>query len=352
MTTDSIQVALVTGKNAVTLEEFPAPQPDKGKAVVDIAYCGICGTDLHAFLSGEPYNPSICGHEWVGSVAAMSSSDNSHNIREGDRVAIGVATACGNCPSCQRGDASHCETVFAGATGMHPNSAPHGGFAPSICFALDRLYTVAPSLSDTQAAILEPVTVAVHAVRRTGIRLGESVVVIGGGPIGLLTLQAAKAAGAGHLTLIEPEPLRRQLGESLGANLLIDPRTENSAEVINAALGQAGADVVFECAGIAATIQTSVDLVRRGGKVSLVGVPNGASEIYGAVWLIKEVNLTSSIAYLNEDFEIAQGLVVDGRIQTETLHTKTVGLRGMQEAFVELANKPAQVKILVDPRID
>tara|TARA_B110000495_G_scaffold127770_1_gene111189 strand:- start:424 stop:1131 length:708 start_codon:yes stop_codon:yes gene_type:complete len=235
---------------------------------------------------------------------------------------------------------------------MHPNSAPHGGFAPSISFALDRLYTVAPSLSDTQAAILEPVTVAVHAVRRTGIRLGESVVVIGGGPIGLLTLQAAKAAGAGHLTLIEPEPLRRQLGESLGANLLIDPRTENSAEVINAALGQAGADVVFECAGIAATIQTSVDLVRRGGKVSLVGVPNGASEIYGAVWLIKEVNLTSSIAYLNEDFEIAQGLVVDGRIQTETLHTKTVGLRGMQEAFVELANKPAQVKILVDPRID
>ena len=85
--------------------------------------------------------------------------------------------------------------------------------------------------------------------------------------------------------------------------------------------------------------------------MSLVGVPNGASEINGAGWLVKEVNLTSSIAYLNEDFEIAQGLVVDGRIQTETLHTKTVGLQGMQEAFVELANKPAQVKILVDPRI-
>ena len=352
MSTAPIQVALVTGKNAVTLEEFPAPQPDEGKAVVDIAYCGICGTDLHAFLSGEPYNPSICGHEWVGSVAAMSSSDNGHSIREGDRVAIGVATACCNCPSCQRGDASHCDTVFAGATGMHPNSAPHGGFAPSISFALDRLYPVATSLSDTQAAILEPVTVAVHAVRRTDIRLGDSVVVIGGGPIGLLTLQAARAAGAGHLTLIEPEPLRRQLGESLGANLLVDPLTENSAEVINGALGQVGADVVFECAGIAATIQTSVDLVRRGGKVSLVGVPNGSSEIHGALWLIKEVNLTSSIAYLNEDFEIAQGLVVDGRIQTETLHTKTVGLGGMQDAFVELANKPAQVKILVDPRID
>ena len=323
MTTNSIQVALVTGKDSITIEEFPAPQPSQGKAVVDISYCGICGTDLHAFLSGEPYNPSICGHEWVGSVAAMSSS----------------------------GDASHCETVFAGATGMHPNSAPHGGFAPSISFALDRLYNVAPSLSDTQAAILEPVTVAVHAVRRTGICLGDSVVVIGGGPIGLLTLQTAKAAGAGHLTLIEPEPLRRQLGESLGANLLIDPRSENSAEVINAALGQTGADVVFECAGIAATIQTSVDLVRRGGKVSLVGVPNGASQINGAGWLVKEVNLTSSIAYLNEDFKIAQDLVVDGRIQTETLHTKTVGLQGMQEAFIELANKPAQVKILVDPRI-
>ena len=117
------------------------------------------------------------------------------------------------------------------------------------------------------------------------------------------------------------------------------------------AFDQTGADVVFECAGIAATIQTSVDLVRRGGKVSLVGVPNGASQINGAGWLVKEVNLTSSIAYLNEDFKIAQDLVVDGRIQTETLHTKTVGLQGMQEAFIELASKPAQVKILVDPRI-
>ncbi len=357
MPANSIPVALVTGKSAITISEFPAPQASPGKAVVDIAYCGICGTDLHALLSGEPYNPAICGHEWVGNVSAMTSADlnaasNHQHIKEGDRVAIGVANACGNCASCRRGDADHCDLSFAGAIGVHPLAAAHGGFAPAIAFALDRLYPVDSTLSDTQAAILEPVTVAVHAVRRTGIALGDAVVIIGGGPIVLLTLQAARAAGAGHLTLIEPEPQRRHLGQALGANLLIDPATQDSAAVINEALGVAGADVVFECAGIAPTIQTAVDLVRRGGRVSLVGVPSKPSQIDGAGWLVKEVQLVSSIAYLHEDFHIAQALVVDGRIKTEALHTKTVGLAGMQEAFVELANKPAQVKILVDPRAD
>ncbi len=343
-----MRVGLVTGARKLELVEMPAPEPEPGKAVVDIRYCGICGTDVHAFLSGDPYNPAICGHEWVGSVSAVGKDVS--NVREGDRVAIGVASACGRCPTCQRGDADHCEAAFAGAIGVGPLAAPHGGFAPAIAFDASRLYQVGGRLSDEEAAILEPATVAVHAVRRTPMRLGDAAVVLGGGPIGLLVLQAARAAGAGHVAMVEPEPSRRQLAATLGADTVIDPSQEDTAEVLAKRMGAGGADVVFECAGIPQTIQGSVDLVRRGGVVSLVGVPSLPATINAAGWLIQEVRLTSSIAYLHEEFEIARALVEDGRIRVADLHTSTVGLDGMADAFTRLAEHPTEVKILVDPR--
>jgi (R,R)-butanediol dehydrogenase/meso-butanediol dehydrogenase/diacetyl reductase len=344
-----MQVGLVTGERKIDLIDMPSPEPSPGKAVVDISYCGICGTDLHAYLSGQPYNPAICGHEWVGSVSKLAA-DISH-VKEGDRVAIGVATACGRCATCHRGDAAHCEFSFAGAIGVGPLAATHGGFAEAIAFDASRLYQVPASLTDSQAGLLEPATVAVHALRRTPLILGDSVVVIGGGPIGLLVLQAARLSGAGTIVLIEPESSRRQLGSDLGADLTIDPSQQDAAELVNAHIGGSGADIVFECAGIPATIQTAVDLVRRGGVVSLVGVANGAASINAAGWLVKEVRLVSSIAYLHEDFEICKALVADGRIQTDPLHTSTVSLAELEGAFQRLADHPQEVKILVDPRI-
>ncbi len=344
-----MQVGLVTGRNRIELIDMPQPEPTPGKAVVDIGYCGICGTDLHAYLSGEPYNPAICGHEWAGVVSAVGQGEN--GLKEGDRVAIGVAAACGHCRTCRRGDAHHCETVFISAIGMGPLAASHGGFASAIAFAASRLYQVPDSINDEDAAILEPVAVAVHALRRTHIQLGDSVAVIGAGPIGLLVLQAAKAAGAGHCFLLEPVAARRELGGQLGADTLIDPSQEDAAGIINGALNQDGCDLVFECAGVPATIQQAANLVRRGGLVSLVGVANHAAEIDAAGWLAKEIRLSSSIAYLHEEFEIAKELVIDGRIRCAPLHTSTVGLNQLGQAFAQLASHPAEVKILVDPRI-
>lgn len=350
-----MQVGLVTGKKTINLVDMPTPTPETGKAVVAISYCGICGTDLHAFLSGEPYNPSICGHEWVGNVSAIGTAEaNSSGIKEGDRVAIGVAAACGQCDPCRRGNGSHCEVSFAGAIGVHPLAAPHGGFAPAIAFDVARLYGVAPALSDEQAALLEPVTVALHAVRRTPMRLGDVAIVIGAGPIGLLVMQAARAAGAGRVCVVEPSPERASIAAQLGADHLIDPAAYPDTAAMKEALAPltgnpAGADVVFECAGIPQTVQTAVDLCRRGGTVSLVGVPSLPSQINAASWLIQEINLTTSLAYLHEEFDMAQSLVADGRINAGALHTSTVTLDNMQSAFERLAEHPTEVKILVRP---
>lgn len=344
-----MQVGLVTGKGQLTLREFPEPRPEPGKAVVRIAYCGICGTDLHAYQSGEPYNPAICGHEWTGHVAATGAGVT--HVREGDRVAIGVATACGHCATCRRGDAAHCETAFMGAIGVGPLAAPHGGFASAIAIDASRLYPVAAKLSDVEAALLEPATVAVHAVRRTELRLGDTAVVLGAGPIGLLVAQAARAAGAGFVAVVEPEPRRRSLAAAVGADAVIDPGAQpDLSAAISAAAGQSAVDVVFECAGIPATIDQSVALVRRGGVVSLVGVPNRPAEIQAAQWLIKEARVTASLAYLREEFDITQGLVADGRLRLAPLHTSTVPLAGLGDAFARLASAPDEVKVLVDPR--
>ncbi|MEM7217648.1 MAG: zinc-binding dehydrogenase [Pseudomonadota bacterium] len=343
-----MRVGLVTGERAIELKDFPEPAVSPGKAVVEIGYCGICGTDLHAFLSGAPYNPAICGHEWVGAVAAVDAAVDT--CREGDRVALGARTACGRCNSCARGDAEHCEVAFAAIIGQGPLAAPHGGFAPRIAIDGSRLFEVANALSDEQAAILEPTAIAVHAVRRTDIRLGDSVIVIGGGPIGLLVGQCARAAGAGTLVLLEPQPARQAIGTALGFDLILDPRSPDAAERLAAHVGGAGADVVFECAGIPATINESVDRVRRGGVVSLVGVPSAPAEIMAAQWLAKEVRVQTSIAALREEFLIAQDLVVAGRVDVLPLHTDTVGLADMGSAFAALAESPNQVKVLVDPR--
>lgn len=344
-----MQVGLVTGKEELTLVDMPDPEPEPGKAVVDIALCGICGTDLHAFQSGEPYNPAICGHEWTGHVSGVGLDVS---VKEGDRVAIGMATACGQCATCQRGDPSHCETAFMGMIGVGPLAAPHGGFASAIAIDASRLYPVDVDISDEAAAILEPVTIAVHAVRRTGIRLGDSVVVLGAGPIGLLVLQCARAAGAGVCILVEPQQRRRELGATLGADHTLDPsETPDIAGAINAIVGNAGADIVFECAGISRTVEQAPAYVRRGGTVALVGVPTAPSQFMAAEWLFKELRISTALGYLRDDFEVSKGLVADGRVQCDPLHTSTVGLDGLAGAFAGLAREPEQVKVLVDPRL-
>jgi (R,R)-butanediol dehydrogenase/meso-butanediol dehydrogenase/diacetyl reductase len=345
-----MRAGLVTGLRQIELREFPEPTPEPATAVVQIAYCGICGTDLHAYTSGDPYNPAICGHEWAGTVSAVGSGVD--NVREGDRVGIGVPTACGQCAECRSGDGAHCARVMVEMTGRGPLAPDHGGFASAISIGASRLYRVSGALSDVQAALLEPATVALHSVRRTPMRLGDSAVVLGAGPIGLLVMQCARAAGAGIVVVVEPDAERAKLARELGAHVVIDPHGESVAEQVAAACGPAGADVVFECAGIPSTIDQSALLVRRGGVVSLVGFVTVPAEISPRNWLAKEVSLVASLGTLHEEFEMTMQLVADGRLQLDALHTDTVGLGRLEDAFQQLIGGGRQVKVLVDPSQD
>lgn len=338
--------ALITGQATVELREFPEPTPPDAGVVVDIAHCGICGTDVHAYQSGRPYNPAICGHEWAGTVSAVGREVRSFS--EGDRVVVSVAPSCGSCPACLHGQADRCLTAFASAAGRDALAPPHGGFAPRIAVAATRVIHADPRLSDVEAAQVEPATVAFHAVRTSHLRLGDTAVVQGAGPIGLSTLQWVRAAGAGHVIVIEPNERRREVALSLGAHEAVTP--DVAGDVIRERTHGLGADIVYECVGRPFAIQSAVDLARRGGSMCLIGLADSDASIVPAVWLVKEINVTAALAYLREEFEMTMGMMADGRVSVAPLHTATVGLDGLDAALADLAGGASEeMKVLVDP---
>ncbi len=344
-----MHAALITGKETVELREFADPVPADRGVVVDIAFCGICGTDVHAYQSGKDYNPAICGHEWSGTVSAVGREVK--RIGEGDRVVVSIASACGSCAACRQGQASHCQQAFLSAVGRDALAPVHGGFAPRIAVAEQRVIAMNPGLSFEQAAQVEPATVAFHAVRTSHLRLGDTAVVQGGGPIGLATMQWVRAAGAGTVVLIEPNAQRRDLGLALGAHHATEPGEAADALVKELTHGL-GADIVYECVGRGFAVQSAVDLARRGGAMCLVGLPEEDAPITVGTWLVKEIRTTSSLAYVREEFEMAMGMMADGRVRVEPLHTSTVGLDGLGAALADLASGVStQAKVLVDPNL-
>ena len=341
--------ALITGRSTLELVEFPDPIPADGGVVVDIAYCGICGTDIHAYQSGSPYHPAICGHEWVGTVSARG--EGVRDVSEGDRVVVAIAPTCGRCAACRAGQSDHCQVAFLSALGRDPLAPPHGGFAPRIAVSKDRVVRADTRLSDLQAAQVEPATVAFHAVRRSRIRLGDVAVVQGAGPIGLGTMQWVKAAGAGVVVVVEPTGRRRELAATLGAHHTVEPGAAADALVKELTHGL-GADVVYECVGRAFAVQSAVDLARRGGSMCLIGLADQPAPIETGSWLVKEVAVTSALAYTREEFEMSMGMIADGRFRTEPMHTSTVGLDGLDAALADLASGASvHTKVLVDPRL-
>jgi (R,R)-butanediol dehydrogenase / meso-butanediol dehydrogenase / diacetyl reductase len=343
-----MHAAVITGRHQVDLIEVPVPTPTPDGVVVDISRCGICGTDIHAYQSGNPYNPAICGHEWVGTVSARGA--DVRNVAEGDRVVVAVPPSCGRCSACRAGQARHCSTVFLSATGRDVKDPKHGGFAPQLAVNAARVVLANPALDDDEAAQVEPATVTFHAVRASLLRLGDVAVVQGAGPIGLLTMQWAKAFGAAKVIVIEPNEARRTLASSLGATLTVNPGEEAST-IIREHTNGLGSDIVFECVGRGPAVQSAVDQARRGGAVCLIGFPDTDATIIPATWLVKEISLTAALAYTHEEFAQAMTFIADGRVKLAPMHSSTVSLDGLGGALADLGSGAStQTKVLVDPR--
>jgi (R,R)-butanediol dehydrogenase/meso-butanediol dehydrogenase/diacetyl reductase len=239
--------------------------------------------------------------------------------------------------------------VFLASIGRDPHAPAHGGFASRIAVGADRVVKTHRALDDVTAAQVEPATVALHAVRHSGLRLGDVAVVQGAGPIGLATVQWARISGASTVIAVEPDEHRRRIAVELGAHVALTP-SEASDSGIRDLTNGLGADFVFECVGSATAIQEAVDRCRRGGSICLIGLSESPATIQPASWLIKEISLTAALAYLHEEFDMTMAMMADGRFSTAPIHTSTVSLEGLASAFADLASgSSSEIKVLVDP---
>lgn len=342
-----MKAAMITGEAQVEFLEVPEAPPGPGSLTVDITLCGICGTEVGSYRSGVLHSPSVCGHEWVGVVSAVGSGVDPG--LEGERVVIGVCPPCGACPECNAGYPENCRVANMMARGKDPLAPSSGGFAPRITVAATRVVPADPRLTDVQAAVVEPAAVAFHGIRRSNIHPGDLVAILGAGPIGLLAMQFARAAGAGQVVMIEPSERRRLLATELGADQAVAPA--DASELLLAVSRGVGADVVVEASGVPALLQTAVDLTRAGGTVGLLSYLAQPSEVSGAKIMARETRIVGANAYTRSDFRRTMDVIADGRVRVEPMHTRTIGLDGLPAALADLAAGTGDdVKILVDPR--
>lgn len=329
---------------SIALREVDKPDIGPDELLVRVEACGVCGTDRHLFHGEFPCTPPVTpGHEFSGTIEAIGKSVSGFAV--GDRVTGDPNIACGRCAHCHAGRVNLCSNLRA--IGIHRD----GGFAEYLALPQKQAFLLPASLKPTHGAFCEPLGCCLHGVDLAEIRPGSSVVVLGGGVIGLLTVQLARLAGATTIILSTRQASRRALAEDLGATASVDP---TAVDVINAVAGPAGmapggVDVVFECAGVRETVEQSMRLARAGGTVVIVGVtPQGMkAEFEPFDLLFRELKVLGS--FLNPfTHRRAAELIASGAIEIDRLISRQVAL---EDAAAVIANPPApgEVKVLVVP---
>lgn len=340
------------GPEDVRLDEVAEPAAAPGEVVVDVAACGLCGSDLHEYLHGPVYIPKrphpltgvmppvTLGHEFSGRVVEVGRGVE--RLRVGDRVAVNPCLVCGECPWCRRGQPNHCAKLAT--LGLSRD----GALAPFVTAPGYGCHLLPAEVSDEAGATVEPLAVAVHAVRRARVASGERVAVMGAGPIGLLVLQVLKAKGAGWVAVVEPRAERRRHAEALGADLVLDPEAGDASQAIAAATEGERAAVVFECVGSPAAFAGAFRAAGKIGRVVLVGLVPESVPLNALLLLAHEKELIGSSAYTDE-FPEAIALLARGLVKTAPLITARVPLARAREDGLEalLRKDDGHIKILV-----
>ena len=320
----------------VVTEAVPALGP--GDALVKMLVSGVCGSDKagahgeHAFLK-PPYYP---GHEVVGVVVTVA--DGVDEVGPGDRVTVEPTLVCGHCKPCRNRAENLCENLEFFGCGYR-----EGGMAEVFSVPARRLHKVPKAFSDYQAALIEPLATPVHAVRLAGDLSGRAVVVQGSGTIGLLTLVAARAAGAAKILSTDPLPAKRDLALVLGADAVVDASAPDLVERARAELGES-ADVVFDCVANQSTVEAGIRMALKGGRVVVVGGARRPVTIDLPVLQEYQVRLQGSATYVWEDFDRAIEILAD--LDADRFVTATFPIDQAAEAFAAISSG-TEVKILV-----
>jgi L-iditol 2-dehydrogenase len=314
-----------------------------------VAACGICGSDVHGYdgSSGRRIPPIVMGHEAAGVVA--EAGEGVTGYRAGDRVTFDSTVYCGKCEFCKRGEVNLCDDrqVVGVSCGDYRRA---GAFAEYVTVPERILYRLPDNLSFTDAAMLEAVSVAIHAVRVAEVAGGETALVIGAGMIGLLILQAARASGCSRIFVTDVDATRLALARSLGADAVIESSGESLKLRIEQLTGGRGVDVAFEAVGRPETVAAAIDSTRKGGTVALVGNISPEVPIPLQKVVTRQIRLQGSCASAGE-YPQAMEWIAAGKIKVAPLITAVAPLDDGPSWFARLyAREPNLMKVVLDPR--
>lgn len=338
-----MKALIAHGPRQMTYGDWAEPALKPGEALVEVAACGICGTDLHVYR-GYPVPwpvPGVRGHEASGTVRAVAADVKA--VAPGDRVVVQPIVHCGRCQRCRLGQTNLCpySQLIGGAR--------PGGHAGLVAVPASHLWPVPAHLDLSQAALAETLATPVRLFQTQGSGLLQRVAIFGAGPQGLLALQLARRLGASQVVVSDVVAYRRELAEALGAARALDPhRHDPVAETLDLT-GSEGVDLAIETAGLAATRQQAVAVLRPGGTAVFLALGTALASIDLQEVSFKELHLRGSQAYTDGDFARALDLLASGAIQTEGL-LQTVPLRDGASVFETLATNPGRlVKVLLRP---
>lgn len=297
-----------------------------------VAAAGICGSDLSCYKTGV-FSGSVLGHEFSGVVDR--AADGVEAFKTGDPVLVDPKVSCGVCDDCRSGAQYRCTQALT----LGPGGARDGAFAERVVVPAHCLYPLPPSLRVEDGCLTEPLAVAIHGLERAGgVAPGEEVVVVGLGPIGLLTVAAARARGAGKITGVDPVEVRRGLATQLGAARVVE-RLEDLPQT---------ATLVVECSGKADLLQQVTNTARAGGRVVLLGVPIAEASVTAMIWVVREVTVIGAIASSPADF-VASAELLAREPGIASIITRRVSLDELPAAFEQLVTAPADGKVVVEP---
>lgn len=334
---------VMTAPGEITFRQVPVPTLSENDVLVKMMRIGVCGSDIHVNHGKHPFTsyPVTQGHEVSGRIEALGAKVQGLSI--GQKVTIEPQVYCGQCYPCTHGKYNLCESLKV--MGFQTTGAA------SEYFAVDagKITPLPETMSYDQGAMIEPLAVTVHAVKRAGDVRGLKVAVLGAGPIGNLLAQSAKALGAKQVLVTDISDYRLSLAAQCGADYTVNTRSQPFQEALVASFGLDKADVIFDCAGNDTTMQQAIQSARKGSTIILVAVFAGLAKVDLAVLNDHELDLNTSMMYRHEDYVEAIRLVNEGKVKLEPLMSRHFPFAAYADAYRYIdENRETTMKVLID----
>jgi len=341
-----MRAAVYLEKNKpLAVQTVADPTPAPGQVVLAVKGAGICGSDLHMVQYGFAAPGQVLGHEFAGEIVALGAGAPS-GLKVGDRVTALPVFPCHECEACRAGLVGLCPgSKIVGTTLM-----TQGAYAEFTAVSGEYVQKLPDGVSYSEGAMVEPLAVGRHTVSRGEIKKGEAVLILGGGPIGAAATIFARQAGAQHVVVSEPSEMRRERVRELGATAAIDPKTQNVGEAFEAIAGRRP-HVIYECVGAPGLFAQAIDLAGLRARVVVAGVLFEEERFSALPALAKEVSVIYAQMYTERDFEDVINMIARNEIDVKPMHTATVSLNQLPDAFESLRGAPQHCKVILDPAL-